>query len=250
MIEHVEYYQFGFYAPNTHIEPEPNIIGRLLEAFKSKGFIPSTAHELGIQIGPNVNQAAKTRLQLQFISPSGEWNLAFELNRVLLKRMSLNGMGIGTPEDFRKEAKEVFGILLNVNQFIGSRLSYAMKGLLPEMAAAKLVEANSRVINPLPFYKKNPPHQWTTRNLVEVNVKLGSDTEILNVITDINRIQGQLTTKTEPLPIDRIQIGLDISTHQGNTNLRFNDGHVDLFLQEAMKKSQEIMDEIKGKLNG
>ena len=32
MIGYVEYYQFGFYAPNTHLEPEADIIGRLLKA--------------------------------------------------------------------------------------------------------------------------------------------------------------------------------------------------------------------------
>ena len=31
MIEQMLYYQFGFFAPNTHLEPEPDIVGRFLE---------------------------------------------------------------------------------------------------------------------------------------------------------------------------------------------------------------------------
>ncbi len=136
-----------------------------------------------------------------------------------------------------------------MHPFIGNRLTYAMKGLLPEMTAAKLIEANNRVINLLPFYIGNPPHQWTTRNVARVDVNLGVDTETLNVITDINRVQGELMKDTEPIPIDRIQIGFDINTYQGNTDLRFNADHVGLFLQKAIEQSQTIMDEIQGKLD-
>ncbi len=84
MIEHVEYYQFGFYAPNAHLDPDPDIIARLLEAFKDKGFIPTTVQEIQI-----TGAQSSTRSQLQFASPQGEWNLAFEPNRVLLMNQTI-----------------------------------------------------------------------------------------------------------------------------------------------------------------
>jgi hypothetical protein len=243
MIEHVKHYQFGFFAPNTQIEPRPEIIGRLLEAFKDKGFIPTTMQEL--QIGP----AITTRLQLQFTSPNGEWNLAFEPHRALLKKENVVGTGIGSPEDFCREANEIFNRLLKVNPFTGTRLSYATQGLLPELNPAKLDEINNRILNLLPFYTANPPYQWTTRNVARCDVNLGEMTETLNVITDINRVQGTIVRKTEPLSFDRIEIGFDINTYQENTALRFTADHVGLFLQEAVKTSQDIMGEIERALN-
>ena len=187
MIEHVEYYQFGFYAPNTHLEPEPDIISRLLEAFKNKGFIPTTIQEL--QVSP----APTTRLQLQFTSPNGEWNVAFEPNRVLLKKVTATGTEIGSPEDFAKNADEIFRCLLGVQQFVGTRLSYATKGWLPDMPDGKLIDFNKRVFNVVPFYMKYPPYEWAARNVAKYDVGLGDKTEALNVITNINRIQGTLT---------------------------------------------------------
>ncbi|MDT8300876.1 MAG: hypothetical protein RQ760_05275 [Sedimentisphaerales bacterium] len=108
MIEHVMHYQFGFYASNTHLEPEPDIIARLLEVFKDKGFIPTTIQEF--QISP----APRMRLQLQFTTSNGEWNLAFEPDRLLLKKENVSGKGIGSPEDFANEAEEIFRCLLGV----------------------------------------------------------------------------------------------------------------------------------------
>ncbi|MBU1261122.1 MAG: hypothetical protein KJ757_01230 [Planctomycetes bacterium] len=244
MIEHLIYYQFGFFAPNTHLQPKPDIIGRLLEAFKDKGFIPTTAQELQ-QIGP----AIKTGLQLQFTSPNREWNLAFEPHRALLKKENVGGTGMGSPEDFCEEANEIFDRLLKVNPFTGTRLSYATKGLLPELNPAKLDEVNKRILNLLPFYTKYPPYQWTTRNVARFDVHLGEMTESLNVITDINRVQGTIARDVGPLSFDRIEIGFDINTYQENTTPRFTTNHVGLFLQEAIKQSQNVMVEIESKLN-
>ena len=65
--------------------------------------------------------------------------MAFEPNRVLLKKANVSGMEIGSPEDFSKEAIDIYSSLLSVHPFTGTRLSYVMKGLLPEMTAAKLL---------------------------------------------------------------------------------------------------------------
>lgn len=244
MIEQVIHYQFGFYASNTNLEPEPDIIARLLEAFKDKGFIPTTIQEFQISPTPRM------RLQLQFATSNGEWNLAFEPYRVLLKKENVSRTDIGSPENFADEAEEIFQRLLGLKPFNGTRLTYIMKGLLPEMPADKLVEVNGRVLNLLPFYVQHSPYQWTTRNVSEWEVMLGEKAEHLNVITDINRVQMKLLRDIESVSFDRIQIGFDINTYQSNTALRFCADDVRLFLNVAIQKSQDIMTEIESKLNG
>ena len=84
----------------------------------------------------------------------------------------------------------------------------------------------------------------------KTDVELGDKTETLNVITDINRIQGTLTQGTERSSFDKIEIGFDINTHQHSTDLRFGADDVELFLNVAIQKSQDIMAEIEGKFNG
>ena len=244
MIEQMGHYQFGLYAANTHLEPEADIIARLLEAFKDKSFIPTTITEW--PLSPDL----RPRLQLQFKTSNGEWNLAFEPNRLLLNKAVVTGTEIGSSRDFAGEAEEIFRRLLEVKPFVGTRLSYVTKGLLPEMLSGKLVEVNGRVFNLLPFYVECPPYQWTTRNVAKWNVTLGDKAEILNVITDINRVQVMLVRDKENLFLDRIEIGFDINTHQDNTDPRFDADDVGLFLNEAIQKSQDIMVEIEEKLNG
>jgi len=247
MIDYLTSYQFGFYAPDTHKEPEPEIIGRLLDAFKGKGFIPTTGRELEIVTEPSLR--SKTRLELQMISPDQEWNLAFERHRLLLKKQNVPGTEMGSADDFRKETEEVFRLLLDAVPFSGTRLSFASKGLLSEMSPEKLAEVNKRIFNSIPFYAQNLAHQWTTRNVARVDVSIGERTETLNVITDINRVQGTIQRDGEPVPFDRIEIAFDINTYQENTDQRFGVGDIGFFLKVAVEKSKEILKEIEKHLN-
>lgn len=247
MIDYPTRYQFGFYAPDTHKEPDPEIIGRLLDAFKNKGFIPTTEQEFQIVTDPPARPT--TRLQLQFTSPGQEWNLAFEPHRLLLKKENVPETEMGSARDFCKETEEVFRLLLDAIPFSGTRLSFASNGLLAEMSPQELVDANKRILNSIPFYARNCAHQWTTRNVARVDVSLGEKTETLNVITDINRVQGTIPRDGEPVPFDRIQIAFDINTYQEKNEQRFGVEDVGLFLKIALEKSERILEEIERKLN-
>jgi len=238
MIDCVAYYQFGFYAPGTHVEPTPDLVGRLLESLKDKGFVPTTSPE--IEIGPSPNM----RLQLQFITQDQQWNLAFEDSRVLLHKKALPDSEVGRPEDFCSETQDVFGRLTGVTEFHGTRMSYVTKGLLPEMTNDELEQANSLLINLPPFYSEHPPCEWTTRHVARYDVSIGEETETLNVITDINRRQGQLAKESSLVPFDRLEISFDINTYQGNTDQRFGVDDVGPFLTQALTLSRKIQKEI------
>lgn len=250
MIEYPSFYQFGFYAPDAHKEPDPDIIGRLLRAFKDKNFIPTTVREFQLVAqGPQAGFRPGNRLQLQFITPNQEWNLGFEQQRVLLKKGSLTDTKIGTPAEFRIEAVGVVRLLLGEIPFSGTRLSYATKGLLPEMPVDGLTEANKRVLSPVQFYLENPPREWSTRNVARIEASLGAKREILNVITGISRVQGAVVEGDDSKPIDRIEVAFDINTDHENTAQRFAAEDIDPFLQVALEKSEQILKEIEAKLH-
>jgi hypothetical protein len=243
MIEHVENYQFGFFAPGSHIQPDPDIIGKLLTALKDKGLIPTTAQELHI--------APKTvmRLQLQFTSPLGEWTLAFLPDRVLLKKQNVTATEIGSPEDFCWQAEDIFVRLLGTVTLVGNRLSYITNGLLPEMSAGQLAQANKRLMNLPAFYIRYSPREWTTRNSARVDLRLGEKDETVNVITIVKRVRGRLSDEAGPIPFDRIQVGFDINTVQEVTAQRFGPDSIKVFLAKALELSREITGQVEGMLH-
>jgi hypothetical protein len=243
MIELAQDYQFAFFAPGTHIEPSPDIIAQLMEAFKDKNFFPTTVSEH--LLGPN----PQTRLQLQMTTKQSEWNLAFEPNRVLFSRVNIPGIEMGTPADFVAEAVEAFSRLSQVVPLTGTRLAYNTKGLLSSMSPNDLEQVISRLVNLPPFYLEHHPINWNTRTLGRSEITIGENVETINVITHINRIQGLLQTVTESQPFDRIEIKFDINTYQNNKIPRFNLGDIDIFLNKAVILSQQLLDEIGALLN-
>lgn len=245
MIEYVAHYQFSFFAPGTFVEPSADIIGRLIDPFKDLGFFPTTIQTL--QIGPTPRP--QTRLELQLMTKNLMWNLAFEPHRVLLQKRNNPELKIGTPEEFIADAEKIFVRLLPVIPLTGTRLSYTIKGLLPEMSDEVLTQANSRFLNLPLFYSQHPPCEWITRNVTRYEVNLGTKTEILNVVTDINRKQESIKLKTSIQRFDRIEIGFDINTFQENKAARFGAEDIGMFLREAVSLSKTIMEQIGGMLN-
>jgi len=236
MLEHVIHYQIGFYGPGTHLEPAPDLVSKLLEQFRGKELIPTTATEL------QVSEDIGTRLQLQFISPNQEWLVAFEAKRILLRKQSVQGGEIGTLGTFRRDAYEILTQILEVTPIVGNRLSLVVKGILPEMPEEKLEGAYCKLVNPIEFYQHHRTNQWSTRSIARVEVHIGTKQELFNVITDINRSQGKLKQDSNlVVDFDRIEVGLDINTHQDNTAQRFSSADIDGFLSEAISLGEKLI---------
>lgn len=236
MLEHVINYQIGFYGPGTHLEPAPDLVSKLLEQFRGKELIPTTATEL------QVSEDFGTRLQLQFISPNQEWLVAFEAKRILIRKQSVQGGEIGTLDIFRRDAHEILTQILEVTPIVGNRLSLVVKGILPEMPEEELAGVYSKLIKPIDFYKSHRTTQWSTRSIARVEVLIGTKQELLNVITDVNRSQGKLKQDSNVIvDFDRIEVGLDINTHQDNTAQRFTSPDIGVFLTEAISLGEELI---------
>jgi hypothetical protein len=244
MIDYVSHYQFGFFAPGARVEPLPDNISRLLFVLQDKGFIPTTTQE--IQIGPITQQ----RLQLQMITMQSEWVLAFEPHRVVLTKRNVPQIEIGRAESFIEEVVETFSRLWREIPLTGTRLSYVTKGLLHTMSPENLTRVNSQLFNLPAFYSEHPPIEWTSRNVARYETYIGDKLEIINVITDINRVTGTIPLRTGLQAGNRIEIGFDINTFQGNTIPRFGLDDVGLFLKTAVELSQQILSELEERING
>jgi hypothetical protein len=238
MIEHLYSYQAGFFAPGTHIEPSPEIIAKVVKEFENKDFVPSTVPLFQFQ-------TQTMKLQLQMLTKSMEWIIDFEPNRFLIQRKNLPKIQMCTVDEFITESKDIISRLLNVFPIRGTRLSYVTSGLLPEMSNQQLNKVNMKLLNLPEFYRKSPPVQWSTRNVVKIESHFNNKVEQLNVITDINRKQGTLSKDDKSVQFDRIQLSFDINTFQGNVTQRFDDEDLPSFLITAKELVDEIMIQLK-----
>ena len=95
----------------------------------------------------------------------------------------------------------------------------------------------------------NSPVEWKSRNVARINVDLPDNIEICNVITNVNRISGQLITNNELVDIDRIEIAFDINTFQGNKDTRFTADNIEPFFRKSLGIREEILEQLRIKLN-
>ncbi len=244
MFDHVIHYQFGFYGPGTHLDASPERIAQILTSLKDEGYIPTTITE--VQLSPSL----KTRAQLHFITPDEEWRLAFESKRVLLKWQSLPKKEMCEVDKFCKTVCTVFAKLLEVVPIVGNRLAFVEKGLFPEYSDEELARIRLRVLGDLPFYKQNLPIRWDTRRVGRIQRSFGGKTESLNVLTDINRVQGEFNDGDGGTrPFDRIEVELDVNTVQDNMAARFSQSDIEPFLEEAVLLQGQLIEEIGGALD-
>ncbi len=237
----VLHYQFAYYGPGTNLKPEPDVIGKLLSSLSGRGLIPTTATEIDTTV------SLEPKLQLRFITPDQSWLLAFEQKRVMLRNERVRGVELGSPALFQTECTEIMNILLDEMALQGNRLSYVVRAFLPETSKESLDSAYSRLLRPIPFYQERAPVQWTTRSIANLRVDIGAESEMLNVIADINRVQGEIKSEDGgTTPFDRIELVLDINTHQDHTGLRFGASHISPFFAQAQELADRLTIEARG----
>jgi hypothetical protein len=112
------------------------------------------------------------------------------------------------------------------------------------MPEEKLADIYDRLFNPIPFYGDNPPFEWNTRSVARKTLEINSIQESINVITDINRVRGQLMQHNNSLEFDRIAIGFDINTIQENQETRFSVDAIESFFSGANEIRNQILKDL------
>lgn len=226
-------YQFGFYSPDSRIEPEPKILTDLLKAFDGTGFMPTTVQEMHLGL------TAEARQQLHLVTKNLEWSIEFEPHRISFNKKKVAKEE--TQQDFVSDVSDFCSRLSSVVQLSGYRLSYVTKGLLPELEEEVLCEVSSKLMNLPKFYIEHRLKEWTTRNVATYPVTINDNQETFNVITDLSRVQGARQKGETKEEFDRVSVGFDINTHQKNRKQRFQLTDFDSFIQEATNVSQLLL---------
>jgi len=248
MIEAPLKYQACFFADTSNLRPSVETIPALLTAFADRNLLPSTYHEIGLQ--PQ-SPTPKPLPRLRLASSDNEWAIEFESIRINIEKNAIKPIGanLGTFEEFTRDATDFLGRILDRFPRKGHRLALIIRGFLGEMPESRLQDICKRVFVPNDFYTQNPPVGWNSRLLARTPRDIGGKQELLNVITHVKRIRGEFEAEETLIPLDRIEVELDINTYQGNRDPRFEMPAVRAFCSEALKVRDEVLASLKEQLS-
>lgn len=237
-------YSIGFFGDYSNIIPTPEILTKLVEAFKNKNLIPSTFQE----VSP---QGVKPRIR--FASANNEWSVHIASSRIDIEKIPIDpsGSNLGDIKEFITEACELLDKILVEFKIKGNRLALITDGLLKEMSTTKLNGIYKKLFKPFNFYKKNQPFEWNYRTAAKSVFDIGRVSEDINVLTTINRVKGNLLAPNSiPSYFDRIQIGFDVNTSNESKNTRFDSKTAKIFYLKAIELRDKIANELEAFLYG
>jgi hypothetical protein len=213
----------------------------LLEIFKDKGLLPTTFQE----IGPN---SPATQVRLRLNSPNNEWAINFASRRIDVEKNPVEAAGknMGDVDVFINDVIDFMTRILERFPKKGNRLSIITSGMLREMKEKRLDSIYEKLFRPLPFYSNPLPFEWNHRTVTRRGVKIEGIDEQINVITNINRVRGNLMEPGHILPFDRIEIGFDINTLAEEDANRFSINSMKEFMEHALIIRNDIAREIEG----
>ncbi len=229
-------YHSSFFSNVGDIKPTPDVIIKFMEIFKDKNLLPSNYTIISIK--------PETRLRLG--TSDSQWVVDFDLNRIMIQKNMITPTGdnLGNVEQFCDDIADIYGKILSVYPHVGARLALVTEGITNEMSGEKLDSIYRKIINPLPYYDKNMPYEWSVRHCSMVDIEISGKSDKVNVVTRMKRQQISLPEKDVIKSMDRLVINLEVNTDQNNSNQRFDIASIKSFNVEAMKIRQQIIDNI------
>ncbi|MBE3095889.1 MAG: hypothetical protein IMZ44_02020 [Planctomycetes bacterium] len=243
MIEMPVKYEASFFGRIEDIKPSPQTIPVLLDMFSDKGLLPTTLQEIRIP-GPI--------LRLRMMSPDGEWAIDFVTERIVFKKVITKpkGANMGTLEEFGKEVAEFSKRILQRFPMKGTRLALVTAGMMTEKTEESLQKVYDRLFHPVRFYAENRPTEWRSRSVARFSLEVNGREELLNVLTDINRVQGEFSLPDGVTVFDGIEVGFDINTFHGNVETRFDAESVADFYPKALRLRTDLLLQVEDLVNG
>jgi hypothetical protein len=243
MIDKPGNYEVNFFGLMEDITPTPENISKFMSIFIDKGLLPSTIKEI-----TPLGQVQR----LKFSTQNDDWIILFLNNRISIILTPL------VPKEtddllisFINDSIIFIEKILDFTPRKFNRISLATSGIIRELSINSMESIFNRICNTIPFYKENSPVEWNTRwvGRSKLNNKNYSN-EIVNSITSVSRIQGQLVESDALIPMDRIELAFDINTYQKNTDLRFDFTSIKNILPELLLIRNQLLSELEEVVNG
>ncbi|MBL4571841.1 MAG: hypothetical protein JKY86_02040 [Gammaproteobacteria bacterium] len=229
--------QCSIFLDASRISPTTDTIATYLAPLAVKGFIPYTFQE----ILPG-NPGPLNRLGFQSLDK--EWTINLTSQRIDIERNPVNdGKNLNDHVDFAKQVSNFFAEVLPLVNMKGHRISFSGNGLLGEMDEGELTDVYKKVINPIPLYARGA-FEWDSRSARHVDVEFNGKQETCNIITMVNRVNGEIQNQDGTRDINRIQIKFDFNTIPDATESRFTQEDVAPFLEIGIDMITRLLGEV------
>jgi hypothetical protein len=230
-------YQSVLFGDFMEYLPSTERIMALLETYKDKKLIPITFFEY---LPPNPNAFSR----IAFVSENYEWqfkikNLCLE---IIHNSLSISGDNLGSIQSFVEKSADIFNRFLSKYGRKGNRLSLIGELYYDDKNKEKYDGFYLKLRNPHnKLYEEKIPFEWTVRDVTREKAEEGNFTETFNLITEINRLRGQVLFNNEAKPSDRINIFLDINSIPENIETRFDKDRIMWGLDKAVSYFSSLM---------
>ena len=191
-------------------------------------------------------QSPSPQLRLRLNSQNNEWGINFANYRIDIEKnpVTANGNNIGNTKDFIDEATDFISRILNHFNKEGHRVSLITSGFLQQMSDEQLDSIYNKLFNPLPFYNEEKSFEWNYRSVAHSTITIEDHDEKINVITNINRVRGQLAVPQGITVFDRIEVMFDINTIAEEDKKRFSATSLKDFFENALDVRDTILNQI------
>jgi len=210
-------YQSALFGDFREVLPTPEKITLLMEAFKDKGFIPSTFLDFDPLYPNPVNR-------ISFISENNEWRMNIGNQRIDIYKNSLNIIGdnLGEMQQFVIECADIFARFLSKFDKKGNRIALVGNYFFNDTNTEKYNSFYLKLRNSYGIYKNVVPFEWNIRDVVKKSIKQENHEEVFNVGTALDRFQGQIFNNNETIFVDRINLLFDINSIPENIEPRYD----------------------------
>lgn len=236
MIDFPLKYQAVIFSSVEEITPSPDNLTYFINKFKDKELIPSTFQELS-------TSGLKNRFNLK--SSDNIWNIEFGGSRIDIIKTNndLGKVEMGSLSLFINDVKNIINIIFDKFPHNANRVAFVTNYLLKAMEKDELNKIFTNISNPIETYQINPPITWNQRFVTRLKKSFSDKTELLNVISDINRVNVNLKINSKIELFDRIELKFDINTYQGNSEYRFMKDDMIGFYESILDLEKSIKEE-------
>jgi hypothetical protein len=209
----------------------PDWVGKLSPGFASLEMMPSLVPRPNIYLG--LGEQPANLQQLNFVTEQKDIIVTFESDRYIIQMQVIPNQKLPEFEDFIDMVNSIVKTINEIVEGKAKRIAFVTTGLCKKMEAEQLNVIHKKLFNLPKEFMKNDVVEWNSRQVYRTNKDINGKNELLNVILNINRIKLIRNSDDKPKPYDRIEVGFDINTFQGNTSQRFSVADVICFLNEA-----------------
>ena len=244
MIDFKLKYEAVIFSDVKDITPTPEVIATLIEQFKGFELIPQTFQEIELPGTAPLNR-------LRFTSQDEAWSILFGRRRITVDKLPIDikGSNIGELSDFCSNTMDLFTKIFDKYPRRAKRIALITSCMLEEMSESNFSQIYQNLFKSPSFHTVNQPVEWDWRVVSRVNKEISGLQEALNVITDLKRLSGEVESKTERMPFQRIMLTQDLNTVPDNSDPRFDLSHIGSFYEIVRPLHDELENSILSFIN-